>query len=110
MKHFEVIIKCKLEENHEVYFTTPRHNIEPSQLDHLCTALDESFKEVENIEHKIHRFDAERREFGIDEPITIDSIKIRVGREDDTVVGEVDINDKQELVLLPKLYELFIAE
>lgn len=110
MKRLEIIVKCKLEENHEVYFTTPRHDIECDQLDSLFTALDESYQEVANIEHKINRFQSERREFGIDEPIKIESIKIRVGREDGSIVGEIDINDKQELVLLPKLYELLTTE
>lgn len=109
MKLFEITIKCKMEENHEVYFTTPRHSVDPNQLGDLCNALDDSFKEVENIEHKINRFDAERREFGIEEPITIESISIRVRREDESIVGEININDKSELVLLPKLYELLTA-
>lgn len=110
MKQFEINIKCKLEENHEVYFTTPRHIVDPNKLDSLCSALDDSFQEVENIEHKIHRFEAERREFGIEEPITIESITIRVRKEDESVVGEIGIDDKSELVLLPKLYELLLAE
>lgn len=109
MKTFEIIIKCKLEENHEVYFTTPRHIVDPNELGNLCNTLDDSFKEVENIEHKIHRFESERREFGIEEPITIESITIRVGKEDGSVVGEISIDDKNELVLLPKLYELLVA-
>lgn len=110
MKTLQVLVDASIkEENHEIHFGTSRFSFEPSDINDVCGALDKSYKEVEHIESRIKEFINERREFGFEYPITIDRIAIRVTREDESVVGEIVINDKEELVLLPKLYELLLA-